>query len=549
MADDQLSTAEMQQLKEIAKSLPAGHPALNKVNLLLNSQPTEFEKQRPGGGTTEGAPLEHGGYEAPSVTKGLGSSIAEGVKGLGSGVLSLIDPTRGLSGAGLTAIGMNPREGTSSDRLQEIPAVRAAHEIRSAYHDPDASPAEVPLAGVGSLFGESAESAREHARRGESGSIIGEAAVPAAMTLAAYAVPKALPRIGAKASSVAESASEAKPLTRLLLGHRGAALLDLLRPGEEEAPPAPGPPPKPEPFAGATSSAKPIGSAKLPTIQPTEVKPLSRAPEEVYQRPIEAAPGAGKGEAPSEMHPDELAEIRKEAGKSEMTAEEAHRYRINKMASTAAATKPANDLGGMKRAGEEPEPAPKRLPTLFEKGTRPEPVNLDQLANDLAGVKPLKPDVPLREQLTPQPTSVGEQVDPIKVKYPDPAVRQMVRANGEGIYEAAKGNPNLVKSLHDLTRVELRQALINAGEDMGQTTVSNSKFAGEGSIPREEAFNRLLKRGLSPEKIVELAKKTGGEEAGFMPEKETPPSPTRTSNLPAQRAARDRAARIREARP
>jgi len=85
-----------------------------------------------------------------------------------------------------------------------------------------------------------------------------------------------------------------------------------------------------------------------------------------------------------------------------------------------------------------------------------------------------------------------------------------VRANGEQIYEAAKGNPNLMKDLHDLTRVDLRQALINAGEDMGQTTVSDSKFAGKGSISRQDAFNRLLGRGVKPADIVKLAKEKVG---------------------------------------
>jgi len=49
---------------------------------------------------------------------------------------------------------------------------------------------------------------------------------------------------------------------------------------------------------------------------------------------------------------------------------------------------------------------------------------------------------------------------------------------------------------------------------MGQKTVSNSKFAGEGSISREEAFNRLLQRGVGPEKILELAKQTPSELGG-----------------------------------
>lgn len=194
--------------------------------------------------------------------------------------------------------------------------------------------------------------------------------------------------------------------------------------------------PKLDPFAGATSSAKPIGSVELPPVGSTKL-------------PAAAEP------------------IAKPAGA---------------------------------------EPAPTRLPTLFEKGTRPEVLKLPNLIDQAAGVKPLKSDVPLREQLTKQTAEEPAAIDPMKEKYPDPAVRQMVRANGEAIYQAAKDNPGLMKDLHNLTRVDLRQALIKAGEDMGQTTVSNSKFAGEGSIPREEAFNRLLEKGLSPEDIVKLGK-------------------------------------------
>ena len=70
-----------------------------------------------------------------------------------------------------------------------------------------------------------------------------------------------------------------------------------------------------------------------------------------FVRPPEPPKGAGRGAAPTEMHPEELSEIRGETGREDLTPQEAHRYRINKMASTAAETKPANDLGGMPRAG------------------------------------------------------------------------------------------------------------------------------------------------------------------------------------------------------
>jgi hypothetical protein len=104
------------------------------------------------------------------------------------------------------------------------------------------------------------------------------------------------------------------------------------------------------------------------------------------------------------------------------------------------------------------------------------------------------------------PASSSGEVDPIKLKYPDPAQRQMVRANGERIVQAVGDDQDLMKQVHDLTRVDLRQAAINHGIDMGQTTVSNAKLAGEGSITRENMFNTLLDRGLSPRDIVTLSK-------------------------------------------
>src|SRR5258707_200034 len=57
---------------------------------------------------------------------------------------------------------------------------------------------------------------------------------------------------------------------------------------------------------------------------------------------------------------------------------------------------------------------------------------------------------------------------------------------------------------------------------MGQKTVTNSNFAGEGGVPRQEIFNQLLKKNISPEEIVRLAKQTpeGGrlEPVGGEPE-------------------------------
>lgn len=150
-----------------------------------------------------------------------------------------------------------------------------------------------------------------------------------------------------------------------------------------------------------------------------------------------------------------------------------------------------------------PVVAPTRIPSVQAPAPRmSETQRIGNLLDERLGIKPLEPKTPLREQFK---APAGE-TDPLKVKYPDPAERQMVRANGEQIVQAVGKDKALMKQVHDLTRVELRQALINSGEDMGQQIVGNSKFAGEGAITREEAFNRLLSKGHSPTEIVKLAK-------------------------------------------
>ena len=119
--------------------------------------------------------------------------------------------------------------------------------------------------------------------------------------------------------------------------------------------------------------------------------------------------------------------------------------------------------------------------------------NLNDLLDQQMGVQPLKPNVPLREQVNPS-TEVPIHRNPMEV------------ANGKAIFDAAKENSATLNDIHNLSRVEIRQALINSGEDMGQITISSSKYAGSGAISREVAFNRLLAKGYSPEQIVKLAK-------------------------------------------
>jgi hypothetical protein len=72
MANDQdLSAQDIKDLQEIASRLPPGHPMGPKISLLLNSQPTEFEKERQDPGIWAGIKSAFGLPQAPNPYPGL----------------------------------------------------------------------------------------------------------------------------------------------------------------------------------------------------------------------------------------------------------------------------------------------------------------------------------------------------------------------------------------------------------------------------------------------------------------------------------------------
>jgi|SRR5882724_1987031 len=98
MADDQaLSAQDIKDLQEITSRLPAGHPMQKKISILLNSQPTQFEKER--------AP----GYQSPediefAKTIGLKPTDIKGVTdaamlGVGGGGIGRAIAQRGIKAA------------------------------------------------------------------------------------------------------------------------------------------------------------------------------------------------------------------------------------------------------------------------------------------------------------------------------------------------------------------------------------------------------------------------------------------------------------------
>lgn len=122
------------------------------------------------------------------------------------------------------------------------------------------------------------------------------------------------------------------------------------------------------------------------------------------------------------------------------------------------------------------------------------------------GAGPLRPGVSLREQPKVVEAPVRSEQARLEEKYPDKGVRQMVHANGERLVDMIGDDPETMRSFHELSGPDLRQAAINDGIDMGQISVGNRKAVGN-QIGRVELINKLLDRGLTPQKIVELARK------------------------------------------
>lgn len=124
------------------------------------------------------------------------------------------------------------------------------------------------------------------------------------------------------------------------------------------------------------------------------------------------------------------------------------------------------------------------------------------------GAPPLQPDIPLRGQLKPTGNEPPSRQLTLEQKYPDREVRQLVHANGEDIVQAAGNDRDALKAIHDLKNPDVRQALINSGEDMGQMSIGNRKAMGESQMTRQDAFKKLLAKGYSPQQIVDLAKQS-----------------------------------------
>lgn len=170
-----------------------------------------------------------------------------------------------------------------------------------------------------------------------------------------------------------------------------------------------------------------------------------------------------------------------------------------------------------------------------------------------AGTSPLKKNVPLGDQLFTPPKkaptempSVGQKVsDVINKNTETEAVRPlasgpqkntplrditeppaepvthratvthegktfgMEAANGRNMYEATQGDSAMAKQIHDLRNNDVRQAFMNAGGDVNAVGLEGQRFkVGKSSgNERTQMFDWMLQKGLTPQKILEFARK------------------------------------------
>ncbi len=273
------------------------------------------------------------------------------------------------------------------------------------------------------------------------------------------------------------------------------------------------------PTVGETAPLRP--EQKLLPAGPAQ--PTGRTAREVFARsPItsRSTPTGPSVPLPPELHAD----LERQAGRSLTDAEANALDRANLergMIDASGRPDEASAIREAKRAElEQPgrpeigQSAPVTGPTISTPAEAnaapgPKPTARQQVGKivDMAtGREPLNPKVSLREQIGRTVTPPNAKTE-LEAKYPDKAVRQMVHVQGERMVQAIGDDKQLMRDVHDLTKVDLSRAAENGGLDLGQKAITSSKFAGEGGITRQQVFEQLLDKGYSPREIVDLAKK------------------------------------------
>jgi hypothetical protein len=108
-----------------------------------------------------------------------------------------------------------------------------------------------------------------------------------------------------------------------------------------------------------------------------------------------------------------------------------------------------------------------------------------------------------------EPDDVAKWRQGLQTKYPDREHRQLVHSEGEELADTLGNNRELLTKIHDLKNPDVRQLAINSGENLvrddGSPIMVNNRAAdvkGETSDSRILKFNRLIDAGLDPQTIA-----------------------------------------------
>ena len=96
--------------------------------------------------------------------------------------------------------------------------------------------------------------------------------------------------------------------------------------------------------------------------------------------------------------------------------------------------------------------------------------------------------------------------DPLKREFPDAGVRRFARANGPELVRRYGDDAKALEAVHKLTNVDIREAAINAGIDLGTKHVGSKQALGSEQISRQYLIDQMINRGMRPEDIVEFSK-------------------------------------------
>lgn len=177
-----LSEQDLQDLKDIASRLPTGHPSQGKINLLLNSQPTQFEKERPG--------PQH----VAQPDEGFLSNAWKATKGLVGGLMNMPNPTNPAS-ASVAGHAIGNQIASEDQQRQQ--------EHRSTPYRATAA--------IGTAIGVPARQMEEAADVGDTAGVLGAAAPITAATVAPLAAEGASRVAGAARKSIGRAIRD--PLT------------------------------------------------------------------------------------------------------------------------------------------------------------------------------------------------------------------------------------------------------------------------------------------------------------------------------------------------